>query len=581
MRGSLAFALTALTLLFLLEGLTVFLATVHAQTYAALYPSVRGGALLVGVLPLLALLAPAAPLTRFVDRHAAIAAAAVLTAVLRVPLSVPQHEARLLMSAMVVAAGAVFLSTAVGYLERRSVAGGVGAAIVLDQLMRLAGWGWDITLRYWWVGPQLVVSAVVVVIAVAWLRMPMPGPADREPSFERRAGGLRLRGAVGLAMLLFLDLNILARAEVATRWLGVHYEFATVLLVSAGTAATLVLLAGHGPVGRHRPAALTLVAVVAAAVFGSRPLGSWPGTVLLAAGHGAAVLLIGRVLVPAGGRRKGGALAAGLVGWLLFNAMYALSFVAPRAGAGAGSLAGWLFATSCLLLGTVVLLLPRPIETRAPLRGRLYVALALLVAIAAAALLAIRVPPVRPMAASARELRVATLDVRHGFDDELRYDPAAIAVTLEAVNADVIALYDVGTLPTAYGTDLAHYLGRTLGMHVYFAAARNGLTGDALLTPLPIAGSSSAALRGGGALATVSLPAGTDTLLIAATGGGRTTEDGGAQLHRVLAAMAGTGPVVLLRPLDVISTRGVDVLSATVTDSTARYRVVTASLRLR
>ncbi|CAN5654417.1 hypothetical protein BH23GEM10_BH23GEM10_00530 [soil metagenome] len=580
MRGSLAFALTALTLLFLLEGLTVLLATVHAHTYAALYPSVRGGALLVGVLPLLALLAPAAPLTRFVDRHAAIAGAAVLTAVLRVPLSVPQHEARLLMSALVVAAGAVFLSTAVGYLERRSVAGGVGAAVVLAQLLRLAGWGWDITLRSWWVGPQLVVSAAVVVIAVVWLRMPMPGPADREPSFERRAGGLRLRGAVGLAMLLFLDLNILARAEVATRWLGVHYEIATVLLVSAGTAATLLLLAGHGPVGRHRPAALMLVAVVAAAVFGARPLGGWPGVALLAAGHGAAVLLIGRVLVPAGGRRKGGALAAGLVGWMLFNAMYAVSFLAPRAGTGAGSLAGWLFATSCVLLGMVVLLLPRPIETRAPLRGRLYVALTLLVAVAAAALLAIRDQPQRPVTAAARDLRVATLNVRHGFDDELRYDPAAIADALAAVDADVVVLFAVGMLPTAYGTDLAHYLGRTLSMHVHFAAARNGLTGDAVLSRLPTVRSSSVQLPGGRALASVYLPAGADTLLIAAAGPGRALEEREA-LHSVLAALPGTGQVVLLTASDVIRTRGVDVLSATATDSTARYRVVTAALRLR
>ena len=41
--------------------------------------------------------------------------------------------------------------------------------------------------------------------------------AGETRSLERRAGGLRLRGALALAILLFLELNVLSRPEVAAR----------------------------------------------------------------------------------------------------------------------------------------------------------------------------------------------------------------------------------------------------------------------------------------------------------------------------------------------------------------------------
>ena len=125
------------------------------------------------------------------------------------PLCIPDYGVRLITGAVVVAGGSVFLAAAVGFLERRSVAGGFITAILLEQLLRLAGWSWDISLRDWWLLPQLGSALVVLAIAAFWQRM--PAPVEDEDSLERRAGGLRLRGALALGLLLFLDLNVLAR----------------------------------------------------------------------------------------------------------------------------------------------------------------------------------------------------------------------------------------------------------------------------------------------------------------------------------------------------------------------------------
>src|SRR5690606_523533 len=107
------------------------------------------------------------------------------------------------------------------------------------------GWSWDLSLRSWWVLPQILLSAAVVALALAWRSMRDRHGDDVRGILERRAGGLRMRGAVALALLLFLDLHFLARPEVVAQWTGLRYEIVAVALIGAGAAATLLLLAGH------------------------------------------------------------------------------------------------------------------------------------------------------------------------------------------------------------------------------------------------------------------------------------------------------------------------------------------------
>jgi len=554
MRGRFAFALTALTLLFLLQGLAVLLVTSFSTVSDALYPRFQLIGLVPVLVPFLVLLTPSAPLSRFVDRRVLIGISAIVAAVARIPLSLPVHTLQFTLSAVVVTACAIFLSSAVGFLERRSVAGGVGAAIVLDQLLRLAGWSWDLSLRWWWVGPQFLISAAVIFIALTWMRMALPGPVEEETSLERRAGGLRRRGALALGLILFLDLNVLGRAEVASRWLGVRYEIAAVILIAAGSVATLIMLSGQGPSGRYRFVAVSMAAGTTLVILLARALPPWAALLLLAGAHGCALLLIGRALVPGSGRRKGSAVSAGFTLWLVANVLYSFTFYPSfTLGIMRGAMP-LLFGVAGLLLVALLAVMPRPLGTPPPLRGKLYIALTLVGALSTAALLALRNTPERLNAAAGSSLRVATFNVHHGFDEEWRYDPARIVEAIRDAGVDVISLEEIGAgLPTAYGTDLTLYISRKLGFTGHFAATHNGLAGDAILTRVHAEGFTSTKLspsRDPKQLSYIRVPVPGDTIHVFGTRLGLSLEVQSAQTSAILSAISNASPAVLLGDLN-------------------------------
>ena len=69
MRGRLSFALTAFTLLFLLQGWSALLATTFATAYDAIFPSFNAVAALPLIVPLLALAAPLLRFSRLIERR--------------------------------------------------------------------------------------------------------------------------------------------------------------------------------------------------------------------------------------------------------------------------------------------------------------------------------------------------------------------------------------------------------------------------------------------------------------------------------------------------------------------------------
>jgi hypothetical protein len=550
MRGRLSFALTACTLLFLLEGLAVLFATGFGIVHDAVFPQFRPLALAPLLLPLLAISAPALQVSRL-GRYSAVAGTAILAAAARVPMSLPYPGVRFVAACVVVAAGATFLSCAVGFLERRSVAAGVGAAVVMDQLLRLAGWSWSISLRGWWVFPQLAISAAVVLLAVRWVRLPPPADPVAESSLERRMGGLRLRGAVALALILFLDMNVLARAEVAARWIGVRYEAAAVLLTAAGVAAVLVLLAGNGPLGRYRSWTAFLGLLATAGFLAAWTLPGWGGAVVMAAGHAAAILLVGRALVPSSGRRKGGTAVAFLAVLVVATTVYSASFIPGFSLPRLHSIQPLLFTGAGALMTLALMLLPRPVTTQPPLRRRLYAALAGVVVLAAAAGLAVRDRPERPDAPAGMEIRVASWNVRMGYGAGWRYDPAAIMHTIRSLDADIVGLQEVtAALPAAYGTDLGLYLSRRLGLRLHFAPARNRLMGDAILTRVHATGFTSQPLpaRPGAArqVAAMRVPTPADTLAVYVTRLGIRPAEKEGQADRLARLAPPPAPAVLL-----------------------------------
>lgn len=558
MRARLTFGIAALTLLFFVQGLSALFAALFAIAYDALFPAPSATALLLALLPIASLFTPALPFSLWLERPRALALGVAGAAAGRILLCLPAFPAQYIGAALTVASGALFLAKAVGYLDRRNVAGALALGLALDGLLRLAGGGYSLSLRPSWIPVQLVLSAAAVAATALWLRDPAPeDDAGETGSLERRAGGLRLRGALALAVLLFFELNVLSRPEVAAHWAGGSYRLAGVLLMGAGAAAVVMLLAMHGPIARHRPAALALalLATAAAALNAGSAGGEAGRLALFVLGHIAALLLLGRAVVPASGRRRGWTLAVGLAVLLVLNVLYAFTFfyafTLPFMQDGARTLV----AIAGLLLAFFLAFIPRPLPAAAPLRRPLLAlpAVALLTLIAG---IGVRDSPRPPTALDADGIvRVATYNVHYGFDERWRYDPERIARTIEESEADVVALQEVpaGVL-AAHGTDLGRWLGHRLGMHTLHAPAINGLLGDAILTRLPVAAFQHAALpppeadRKTVARADLLLSA-TDTLIVFATHLGLEEAEQAVQLRALLDASP-DAPAVLLGDLN-------------------------------
>lgn len=521
MRGTRPLVMTALVSLFLAEGQRAFLASLFGLGYEALFPAFRLVPALIALGFLLTILAPLLPLARWLDRRGAVVVAAAACAVFRVPMTHPALETRLIGGALVLAAGAAFLAWAVGYVDRRALTGGVVIGLVVDQLLRLAGSSYDLSLQPGWLPVQGVLSLLLLALVVPWARPRRGGRAaepdpdagsDDDDVLERRTGGLRLRGALALGALLFMDLHVLGLAPVVARWAGVEHAFAGTALGLAGALAVAATLLLRRPT-RGRIVILLLVALTAIAALVGYWLEGVAVALLMAGGHMAALLLVTRALEPASGRRSSGRVVAGLAVLVVATTLYGLTFYSAFTVPAMEGGAPWIFGAVGVLLAGCFVLLPRPAVIPSPPSRVPTVVLAAglaLLAIAIPVVTARGVPVASPEPAARTEpavgeavgeavVRVATWNLHYGFDGRWRFDPAAVAGTLRRTGADLVALQEVPVgAPMAYGIDLPLWLGRSTGLRPHFSPTINGLLGDAFLTrldaarmeaiPLPAAG---------------------------------------------------------------------------------------------
>ncbi len=610
--GSLgALALVTLVFLFFLQAQRAYLASLFALVYDAVFPSLRALGLAAAALPLAALLAPLAPLAHRIGHARTILVATSLSAAARVVMVPADLAPRLVGSSIVVAGAGLFLAHAVGALDRRAVSAGAALAITLDGLLRLAGWSYDPSLRAGWLGVQIALSAAAIVLAAVMARegdLVRAGASARDripdsgrasdvsracgaarapdaarargaaapaPDLERRAGGLRLRGALMLGAILLFEGSVLGSAPVGAQWTGVPYALLAPLLVVAGGAATALLLAAREPAGRHAPAAAGLAIAVPAGALVGWGWEGWGAATAFVGAHVAALLLLGRALAPSGGRRGGWTVAVALGVFLLFSVLYAFTyfyaFTFPAFQGAAPRIL--VLAGAVLVAATLLVPLPRPTPP-ATLRRRV-VATALATLALAAAIPAwigwraeVEAERADPFAgwveshatsadadvAPALEFRVATYNVHYGFSEDWRYAPEAMAATIAESGADIVALQEVSVgLASAYGTDLARWLGRRLGMRVRFAPTVNGTLGDAVLSRLPVVSFRSVLLPPEDAdrkqVAVAEIAAGQDTVRFLATHFGLTPEEQAAQTTGMLAT-AGTGPSILAGDLN-------------------------------
>lgn len=470
--------------------------TLFSTLFGVIYDAVFAGpftpmVVIIGVLVLLAFLAPlAAP--RDTDRvRLTLLVAVAIAAVARVPMTVNHHALRLYSSIVVIAAGGVYLAALLRHTPMHFARAAV-LALVADQLLRALGNTWDVSMRPAWIALQVLLSAALILLA---RHLSRPEVAYYEIG-EVTGVRVGLPGALAWAGFLFVETSLLSLPNALARWSEGSYAILTPLLlgltllaIMPGLREAVVRAFGGDAIhARLWGLALFLVALVGLAV-GRRMPGA-PAVIGLLAAQAALLLALPHLLLPRTDgvpERIGLWLAAGGLVFLVLSFAYAFAFTYPDTIEAFKGMGLPVMLVAALLAALPALLRPVSTAGAAEADGAGWTAWAVI----ALALVTVAAATARPrhvespMAGNA--VHAGTYNIHYGYDEPWRYSLEDQARTIESSGADVVALQEVDTgRITSYGVDDALWLSRRLGMEVIYLPTVEQLTGIALLSCFPI-----------------------------------------------------------------------------------------------
>ena len=464
-----------LVLLFFVQAIRVILSVLFGIIYDQIFAGSPTLWLPVSVgLALLALLAPLAAPREW--QRPWLGAMACLAALGRIGLSVNDADVRYWACLIVLAAGGLYLS---GLLAaRRSMAfPALGGALALDQLLRIAGQTYDVSLRPEALVPQIACSVAVIGVAVAVAR--------RNAAGDIRPSGLGAWAALGIGAALFLESSLLSLGNAVSRWSNAPYPVIAPLLMAL-TMAPLVprirfelnrLLATSGWARAGAIGALPI-----GLMLGYFTKGAVSATGLILAQAAALACLVG-ILDGRGKGKEGSAstLALGLALLLVLNFLNAFAFTYPYAVPLMRGMGWAVYLLAGLVAGIGVLVQKAAVPSWSDLSARTGIILLVGVAALALAVTAVWPRPADPLPETGT-LRLATYNMHYGYDRAWHFTLEQIAQTIEANGVDVVALQEVDTgRLTSYAVDDALYLARRLRMNAAYLSAVEHLTGIALL----------------------------------------------------------------------------------------------------
>jgi endonuclease/exonuclease/phosphatase family metal-dependent hydrolase len=470
----------AAVLLFLVQSIRVLFSVLFGLIYDAIFDETLAFTTLGGVM-LLAIAALLAPLgARRTGGERILLAASLVAALARIAVTINLPWVRLWSSIAVVAAAGLYAAQLVRR-DRRALPTALLIAFAADQLLRVAGNTYDVSLRQWWLPVQVLISIATCV--AAWLNS---APRTSTGSDQPEPGGdITLLASLGLGALLFLETSFLGFPNALSRWSGVPYHFVAPLLMAATLLPALQPLrrALHSVRRRRLGGAAVLLFAVAAVAAGRL---AWPAVAL--AGMLAAQTVLLLVLLDCtahpGNGASGRPLALGLISMLLLSFGLALTFTYAYVVPAFRDM-----GLPVLLVATALAALPamrRPLAEASTSRSTpVYewagAGLALLAAVAFAL-------PRRVDTWEGGPIRVGTYNIHYGYNTDWQISLEDQARTIEQAGVDVVVMQEVDACRiTSYGVDDALWLARRLGMEEVYGPALEELSGIALLSRLPIA----------------------------------------------------------------------------------------------
>jgi endonuclease/exonuclease/phosphatase family metal-dependent hydrolase len=464
---------------------SVLFGIIYDSVFAGPMTGQRGWPFMV-ISVLLALLAFLTPLLAPRRRHRiriTLLVTSLLVFLSRIPMTLNNPDFRLYSSLLIVAGGGLYVAALLR--ERAVIFPGVFiAALAGDQLFRVLGDTFDITLRDGWLPYQMVISVALAILSgVAFSRL----PHQAETVSERRLG---FPGGLAMGALLFLETSLLAFPNAVARWSVVSYS----VLAPSLVLITLLSL-------------LPRVRAPFSRLFMQRGWGmllSLFTCFCLAAGYllegflaGIALLLAQLLVLMAlpcvlssdlqGKKERIGLhLALGLVFFLLINFAFAFAFTYAYTleffrGAGLP-----IVLVAGLLATLPVARRKPPLEEKPSAWGWSAARIGIVAALVILSAVFAR-PPALHLEEAGPNVRVGTYNIHYGYNTPWQFQLEEMARTIEESGADIVALQEVDACRiTSYGVDDALWLGRRLGMEAIYQSTVEHLTGIALLSRFPV-----------------------------------------------------------------------------------------------
>ncbi|MCL7452396.1 MAG: endonuclease/exonuclease/phosphatase family protein [Anaerolineae bacterium] len=468
--------------LFFYQALRVLFSVLFGLIYDALFEESLSmatvGLVLAGLV--LALLTPLAGARQPRGRRIALLVAGLVVFVARWPLTFNEPGLRLVASLAIVAGTGLYLVTRLRFRPGGMVEGLI-LGLVVDQVLRIAGHTFDVTLRpEWWPG-QLAVSLVLCLLAL-WLY----GQRARQIGTMVARPGL----SVGLVWggWLFLESSLLAFPNAMARWSGQGY----LALALASPILLLLVWLGVGLWRMRWPwlgGTLVLLALCVGLSLGYVLEGVPVVVGLLLAQLAAMVALVSAFSAQSrqGRDSLGLALSLGNLLYLLLSFAYAFTFTYAYTLDLFRGMALPVFVIAGLMTCMPLLILPAVKDRLAwPPVARWLVALGGSLVLAAIVLV-VEGGAWQPKQAVTGSLRAATYNMHYGYDGEWHLSLEAQAQAIERSGADLVMLQEVDTArPTSYMIDDAMWLAQRLEMKEIYLPTMEHLTGIALLSRYPV-----------------------------------------------------------------------------------------------
>jgi endonuclease/exonuclease/phosphatase family metal-dependent hydrolase len=401
----------------------------------------------------------------------------ILASLGRIALSINDPGYRFWGSLVVLAAGGIYLASLIA-LARPQVLPSLITALVLDQLFRVAGDTYDLSLREDWFWIQVFWSALLVIVAV-WLAYKTILPRQ---SF----GPTGIWWGLALGSFFFLQTSLLSLPNAVARWSGASYpQIAVSLLAITSLPLSATIRRGiFSKLCRPRLARGFLgLVLVAGLLVGYFNTGILPVTLLLLS---QAVMMVGIACLLGGSpsrlHRPGPTVAVGMLFFLLLNFLNAFTFTYPYVIPALRGLGWAVYLLAALVFGFHFAFqgLASQFPEQRVIRPA-WLALAGFLSLAIA-LFAVRPLPTLPPQ-DPGDRRIATYNIHYGYDSAWRYTLSQTADTIRREKVDLAVLQEVDTgRLTSYGVDNAYFLARRLGMHVIYLPTVEHLTGIALLS---------------------------------------------------------------------------------------------------